>query len=90
MVTGFPDVRLTPYMGAVVLNVDLHSLAGVLDCVQVDFSSVTSSLSPLSADAATVEFDTVVLVAPADMKRVRDLWCDAKVICTNLRLVVST
>ena len=28
-VTGLPDVKLTPYMGAVVLNVDLHSLDGV-------------------------------------------------------------
>ncbi len=30
MVTGSPEVRLTPYMGAVVLNVDLHSRAGVI------------------------------------------------------------
>jgi hypothetical protein len=29
MVTGFPDVRLTPYIGAVVLNDDLQSRAGV-------------------------------------------------------------
>ena len=29
MVTGFPDVRLTPYIGAVVLNEDLQSRAGV-------------------------------------------------------------
>ena len=28
-VTGLPDVRLTPYMGAVVLKVDLQSLEGV-------------------------------------------------------------
>ena len=29
IVTGSPEVKLTPYMGAVVLKVDLHSLAGV-------------------------------------------------------------
>ena len=28
MVTGWPLVRLTPYMGAVVLYVDLQSLGG--------------------------------------------------------------
>ena len=28
-VTGFPDVKLTPYIGAVVLKVDLQSLDGV-------------------------------------------------------------
>ena len=46
------------------MNVDLHSLAGVLD-VQVDFSSVILSLSSeLSSDAVTVVFDTVAFVAP--------------------------
>ena len=30
MVTGSPDVKLTPYIGAVVLKIDLHILAGVI------------------------------------------------------------
>ena len=30
MVTGSPEVKLTPYIGAVVLKVDLHNLAGVI------------------------------------------------------------
>jgi hypothetical protein len=29
MVTGFLEVRLTPYMGAIVVNVVLHSLEGI-------------------------------------------------------------
>ena len=42
MVTGFPEVRLTPYMGAVVLKVDRQSRAGVLDW-QLFSCSVTSA-----------------------------------------------
>jgi hypothetical protein len=30
MVTGCPEVRDTPYMGAVVLYLDLHNLPGIL------------------------------------------------------------
>jgi hypothetical protein len=39
-VTGFPDVKLTPYIGAVVLNVDLQSLEGV-DSVVSHFADGT-------------------------------------------------
>ena len=39
-VTGFPDVKLTPYIGAVVLNVDLQSLDGV-DSVVSHFADGT-------------------------------------------------
>ena len=59
MVTGFPDVKLTPYIGAVVLNVDLHNRAGVLDS-QVLFSSDTLTL--LSGLTVVVDVDVVVVV----------------------------
>ena len=35
MVTGWPDVRLTPYMGAVVLYVDLEKKKGVIHRNQI-------------------------------------------------------
>ena len=65
MVTGFPDVRLTPYMGAVVLYDVLHSLEGgeaFLGGSHVGRSSsstsplLPSSLSFLSSSSLEREF----------------------------------
>jgi len=63
MVTGFPEVRLTPYMGAVVLNVDLQSRAGVDGDSQVVLSSEASFFEPsLPLPSTFVELPTVELV----------------------------
>jgi hypothetical protein len=52
MVTGLPDVRLTPYMGAVVLKEDLQRRAGVSPPPQVvAFASV--ELPPASTDSSS-------------------------------------
>jgi hypothetical protein len=63
MVTGCPDVRLTPYMGAVVLYVVLHSLEGVW--LSGLHSSGFCGLGFLSAAAnagTAAVFDVVVVV----------------------------
>lgn len=63
MVTGFPEVRLTPYMGAVVLNVDLQSRAGVDGDSQVVLSSEASFFeSSFPLPSTLVELPTVELV----------------------------
>ena len=69
MVTGFPEVRLTPYMGAVVLNVDLQSRAGVDGDSQVVLSSEASFFKPsLPLPSTIVELPTVELVDEVSKK----------------------
>jgi hypothetical protein len=73
MVTGCPDVRLTPYMGAVVLYVVLHSLEGVwlsglhssgfcgLGFLSAAANAGTAAVFDVNAGTAAV-FDVVVVV----------------------------
>ena len=55
MVTGLPDVKLTPYIGAVVLNEDLQRRAGVPPLQLSDLASVELSLLPAGADSPSAE-----------------------------------
>ena len=78
-VTGFPEVKLTPYIGAVVLNVDLQSLEGVagvvshcdIEALSFDIPSIESFLFlllSLPIEELEFEFDVakVALIAFSD------------------------
>ena len=75
MVTGFPDVRLTPYIGAVVLNEDLQSRAGVSPVptqaaagfcsASVELSLVAGTESPSAARRTEEQLDTVTKLSAA-------------------------
>ena len=71
--TGLPDVKLTPYIGAVVLNVDLQSLAGV-DSVVSHFAdwppAATPSFNLLSFIFVLFLFS--VLIAEANLSALVD------------------
>ena len=53
MVTGSPEVKLTPYIGAVVLKVDLHILGGVISLS----GTQVWGLASLSVVASVVEVE---------------------------------
>ena len=57
-VTGFPEVKLTPYIGAVVLNVDLQSLEGVAGVLS------HCDIEDLSLDIPSIESFLFLLLSP--------------------------